>query len=182
MLYLLEHPDPNRQRELARQLLFFGLAQEYAISGEVCICRKEGGKPFLRDYADIHFNYSHSRQGILCGIDSMEIGVDIERIIPYRERLARRICHPGELKLLESAQSKDEMMTLIWTAKESYLKYLGTGIRSDLREYDLSGCCEKHFQMQGCHFQMSLRENFGMAVCGEREYWPVRKVEIWEIT
>ena len=73
-------------------------------------------------------------------------------------------------------------MTLIWTAKESYLKYLGTGIRSDLREYDLSGCCEKHFQMQGCHFQMSLRENFGMAVCGEREYWPVRKIEIWEIT
>lgn len=175
MIYLLENPEGD-QHALARRLLYCGLKREYRIGGEPAISKAPLGKPFLEEYPGIHFNYSHCRYGILCGISSMEIGVDIERRIPWKGSLARRICHPGELELLSRAEDPEKMLTAIWTAKESYLKYLGTGIRRDLREIDLSGAVAHGEQVDGCRLHLRMEGNYGYCVCTPEEEIEVVRV------
>lgn len=168
MIYLLENPEGD-QHALARRLLYCGLKREYGIEGEPAIGKAPLGKPFLEKYPLIHFNYSHCKDGILCGISVKEIGVDIERRIAWKESLARRVCHPGELELLRTAEDRGKMLTAIWTAKESYLKYLGTGIRRELREIDLSGAVAGGEQIDGCRLHLRMEENYGYCVCTPEE-------------
>lgn len=178
MIYLLENPEGYPQRDLARMLLAYGLYQEYQIRERAVIETAPLGKPYLPEYPQIHFNYSHSREGILCGIYTEEIGVDIERIIPCKERLAARVCHPNELRLLEESQDRDRMMTAIWTAKESYVKYLGTGIRSDLRQIDLSGALTEHEMVGECYLHSLIEENYGICVCCPDRHMLLKRVTL----
>ncbi len=181
MIYLIEETGENSQRELARRLLQYGLYQEYGITGALHIERTEFGKPYLPETPEIYFNYSHSKQGILCGIHREEIGVDIEKIIPYKENLAKKICHPNEWKRMQETQEKDRFLTKLWMAKESYLKYKGTGIRSDLREIDLSGCIKDFFRKEDYGIQTVLTDTYGMAVCASQMPLEIKRVGLKEI-
>lgn len=167
MIYLIEEFDGDTQREMAMKLLKYGLAHEYGITIEVNVDCEEKGKPYLSDYPDICFNYSHSKVGVLCAIAADRVGADIEGVISYRDRLAQRICHPNELKKLADAVDKDRLLTRIWVAKESYLKYTGEGIRSDLRLLDFSVCSEIFFRRYGCNFMIVDREKSSMAICSD---------------
>lgn len=165
MIYLLENPEGAGERALARMLLSYGLFREYGVKGETAVETAPLGKPYLPEYPGIYFNYSHCRRGILCGISDGEIGVDIEEIIPYKEKLARRICHPEELRMLSEAEDKNRMLTAIWTAKESYLKYMGTGIRSDLRLLDLSAALEQGAIPGDVFLHSRMEKDYGMCIC-----------------
>lgn len=98
--------------------------------------RNRDGKPFLRGYPQIHFNLSHCSCCVACALGDHPVGVDVEHRFPWKDSLARRICHPRELQRLEKLEDEERNRWLnrIWSRKESYLKYLGTGIRRDLRE------------------------------------------------
>lgn len=181
MLYLLRDWEQDNQGELARMLLAFGLKREYGIPELPRIERRKQGKPFFPEFPGICFNYSHCQKGVLCGIHTSEIGVDMERIVQYKERLARRICHPEELKLLELTARKDELMTRIWTCKESFLKYTGQGIRSDLRLLNCSGCAEGSFQLDKNRILSCLEMDFGFAVCCRGDYGDVVEVSGGEL-
>jgi len=165
MIYLVRDFCGYTQKEAAMLLLKQGLFWEYGISGEVDITFHEKGKPYLKDYSDIFFNYSHHKSGVLCGIATQEIGVDIEGLIPYKERLAKRICHPREWDRLCEEEDKSAFLTKIWTVKESYLKYLGEGIRQDLRELDFSMCDNQMFRAKDCLFCVEQIDELVTAVC-----------------
>ena len=181
MIYLLEETEGFSQKNLARMLLQYGLYHEYQISGEIKIAYAEHGKPYLAEHPEIHFNYSHCRQGILCGLDSHEIGVDIEHRIPYQQNLAKRIFHPNEWERSLKIAEKSTFLTRIWTLKESYLKYLGTGIRSDLRALDFSDNTENVFQKEDCHFQVIQTSHYGIAICGETMEYQFCKLEVQDL-
>ena len=176
MIYLLDEIEGYSQNELARMLLKYGLYKEYGITGKPVVRCSKLGKPYLAHYPHIYYNYSHCKQGIFCGIHTAEIGVDIERIIPYKERLAKRICHPNELKVLAETSEKEKIMTRIWTAKESYLKYLGIGIRCDMRQVDLSGCVLDRFEKDDCLMRVELKDQYGLAVCTRNKEMEIKKV------
>ena len=61
-------------------LLKNGLKEVYDITGNPVFEYVKHEKPVLRDNPDIHFNLSHCRRGIMCVIDDMPIGCDIEEI------------------------------------------------------------------------------------------------------
>jgi 4'-phosphopantetheinyl transferase len=69
------------------------------------------------------------------------VGVDVERIRmdSGKENIARRYFTPEEQEYLFSAgeAEKAERFFEIWTAKESYLKYLGTGLRRSLNSFSV---------------------------------------------
>ena len=90
----------------------------------------EFGKPYLRDYPDIHFNVSHSGDCIVCAVFSGNVGIDIQKIGEYKEKLAQRVCSKKELKQIDASCDKALEFTRLWTKKEAYLKFLGTGIQS----------------------------------------------------
>lgn len=178
MIYLSEKTEQYTQNELAIMLLKYGLFHEYGITGDLLLEREEKGKPYLREYPSIYFNYSHSKHEVLCGIDTAPVGVDIEGVITYKERLARRICHPNELQILEEAADKNIALTRIWTTKESYLKYTGEGIRSDLRLLDFSMCTNRQFKTMGCEFTVISSDKFSFAVCSRNTYINIVQVDL----
>ena len=155
------------QHALAYALLAAGLAADWGFEHMPDTAAREKGKPYLRDYPQVFFNFSHCAVGILCGISEGELGVDIEPVKPFKDKLAERVCHENEKKILWT-QPEDERGALfgrIWTSKESYLKYLGCGIDRPLSSLDLSDCEQQKFCAYGAQFYLFMEEGLVMAIC-----------------
>jgi 4'-phosphopantetheinyl transferase len=89
---------------------------------------QKNGQPYLKG---IPYTISISHSGIFWGCalcDCDKIGFDIQIIEQNREMnsIAKRFFHPAEYAHLCRTQFSDFFS--IWTAKESYVKYLGSGI------------------------------------------------------
>ena len=104
------------------------------------------GKPRLAtSVADssLQFNVSHSEEYALYGFTHHHlIGVDLEYLREMKDavKLAERFFSPREFKLLTSYASEQqrEVFFKLWTAKESYLKAIGTGLTNSLASIDIS--------------------------------------------
>lgn len=123
---------------LARKVLAVAVKREYHLSRLPEIEKEQMGKPYFRGFPSIYFNYSHCIAGIFCGVSDYPIGVDVESARPFRPSLPEYICHPAEKQILYDHSQEPDLFWILWTAKESYLKYKGTGIRKPLAEIDLS--------------------------------------------
>lgn len=92
------------------------------------------GKPYIQN-PSVHFNISHSGDMVVCAIDHMPIGIDVEKIRQIDLSVAKRICTEREQEYLNNCKSyerfKDDIYKCffeIWTLKEAYFKCNGTGI------------------------------------------------------
>lgn len=98
------------------------------------------GKPFIKNLNDFHYNISHSGQWVVCAYGNSEVGVDIEKIVYEHD-------NNGIINNFFSKEEKDficlnadkitraQRFTQIWTLKESYIKYLGTGLSTSLNSF-----------------------------------------------
>lgn len=96
-------------------------------------------KPVLLSTPNIHFNLSHTRGFVLCGISTYStIGVDVEKITIAPIEIMKRFFHPEEIQYVENAPDleRDLRFYKIWTRKEAYTKQLGTGLNSNVSEYN----------------------------------------------
>ena len=96
----------------------------------------EQGKPFIKDREDIFFNLSHSGQLAACALSDKPVGIDIEGRQTFKESLIQRVFAAEELELAKGTGgqpgiSKDKFCTLLWTVKESLMKYFGKGLSMD---------------------------------------------------
>jgi 4'-phosphopantetheinyl transferase len=114
-------------------LLNYGLKNEYGITENIVFSYSAKGKPFLTHYPQIRFNISHCKNGVICGVHTAEIGVDIETVEPYDAELAGHVCNDCELKLINESDNKAMAFTKIWTKKESLMKKTGVGLSDNLR-------------------------------------------------
>lgn len=97
--------------------------------------KNEWGKPRLASNA-VDFSLSHAGTFCVCALDSSPLGVDVE-LPRISMAVAARCFHPDEaafLQTLPEEAQKDALLRL-WTAKESYLKYLGRGLRVPLDSF-----------------------------------------------
>ncbi len=142
MIYLLEYhsvgagQDRITEHSLGRELLRFGLEQQYGLSG--IVQQKSGGKPYLDNMPGVYFNISHTSGLVVCGMDEREIGIDVERVRPYDRRLMHRICTDEEMDYIcggnrDGEQMQNERFFQLWTLKESYLKATGQGLAVPMR-------------------------------------------------
>lgn len=90
----------------------------------------EKGKPFFSE-ADFDFSLSHSSHGIICAVKNGKnsIGIDIEHIRPFNEKVALRVCCEEEINLLQTAAEieKSELFCSMWVQKEAFSKMTGNG-------------------------------------------------------
>lgn len=96
-------------------------------------------KPVSLSTPNIHFNLSHTRGFVLCGICAYStIGVDVEKITIAPIEIMKRFFHPEEIQYVENAPAleRDLRFYKIWTRKEAYTKQLGTGLNSDVSAYN----------------------------------------------
>ncbi len=90
----------------------------------------EHGKPHLDGQSNLFFNLSHSGKMAVCALFEREVGVDIQEIKPVSEKLIKKVTSEEEfayLLTLDETKRQEELARL-WTIKESYMKYLGTGL------------------------------------------------------
>ncbi len=95
------------------------------------------GKPYAVN-ADAEFSISHSGDFVLCSVSKNSVGADIETIREVKDKLIKYVCSEKESGYVFSAQNdleKYKRFFEVWTAKEAYYKYLGTGI-AELKNTD----------------------------------------------
>ena len=151
MIYWRSMPEDCRKAEqtaCAQQILAEALKREYQMSALPRIEKTESGKPYFADYPEIQFNYSHCRTMAVCVLSSARTGIDIETIRPFHERTARRFCCDREWNWLKGQEDQDLAWIRIWTLKEAYLKYTGTGIRTDLKQLDILDVLESRTEQK----------------------------------
>lgn len=75
------------------------------------------GKPYFPTWPGVYFSISHTDGVVLAGIADREIGVDVERIRPVKERVLRRFGCDGENVFFD-----------LWVRREARAKRLGTPV------------------------------------------------------
>ncbi len=98
------------------------------------IKRGEHGKPYF-DAADApHFSVSDSGQLWVCAVSDQEVGIDIEEVKKKEyEDLAKRFFTEEEAEFVRLWGT--DGFFLVWTRKEAYVKYKGTGLREGLSNF-----------------------------------------------
>lgn len=91
----------------------------------------EHGKPYITNYEDIHFNISHCREAVAVGISDQEIGIDIEGRRRFSDTLIERAFSDEEKAIVKNCDDPQKEFACIWTRKEAWFKYTGTGILMD---------------------------------------------------
>lgn len=96
------------------------------------------GKPYLKDYPDVHFSLSHSGNIAVLAISDSEIGIDVQERRGYQEKVMKRFYHKSEIAIIEAISDSAEKVNCfyqMWTAKEAYIKFTGKGMGQDLRSF-----------------------------------------------
>ncbi len=122
------------EHELGKKLLLIGLKDLYGISFEsqdqLVIVKGEHGKPYLKDFPHINYNISHTDGLVACGIGDRQLGIDVERIRPFRNTILRKVFSDAEKRHMDEIPESEHSQYFfrVWTLKESYLKASGLGI------------------------------------------------------
>lgn len=116
-------------------LLAKALTEEYGITGELIFDSGVNGKPFLRDYPDIHFSLAHCPGAAICVVSGSPVGCDIERIPDKLDMdICEAACSEDEIAAILSAPSPQQAFTSLWTRKEAFLKYTGEGMTDIIKD------------------------------------------------
>ena len=110
--------------------------QKYNIDiSTIVIERNNQGKPYLKDLPDFHFNISHSGDVQAVAVSDKNVGVDIEKLRPVNMKVTKRFCD-NETAYIKECNS-DIRFFEVWTKKEAFLKYKGTGISGGLDSFNV---------------------------------------------
>lgn len=180
------------RRLLGEALVGFALRKCWDLSlGSYRILRGEKGKPFIVGRENVFFNLSHSGEYVVCAVSDREVGVDIEKRAKARMEVAGRFFHEREVRMLKSLSGtgQDQLFFNYWSVKESFLKYIGTGLTRPLNSFIVTFTGERVSLYEGVN-ELPLHVNacpvdagYACYVCGEYNGVPeIREVTFEEIT
>ena len=126
----------------------------------------EFGKPFFKN-EKYFFNTSHSGKYAICVISDKEVGIDIQEIKEYKEKVAKHCFSKKELQYVELSKDKADMFYRIWCLKESYSKCIGTGLGNDLNKLEVGGVDKDVYVNDDKNYQMyeNRFDNYRIAWC-----------------
>lgn len=163
-------------------LLRLGLLKEYGIKLEenTEIGYGKYGKPYLKKYKDIYFNFSHRKECVVCAISEYEIGVDVEALLGEAYfKMVNDILSLNEMIEFMKAENKGDILTKFWTLKECYIKQNGKGLFQNLQLLDFSNIQERDFQLYNKYFITRKYKDYRISVCSKI---PIKENEIKNIT
>lgn len=148
-LYLFPKDEGTTEQKLCRAVSDYATRCQglsgLDISNKLDIKRTERGKPYF-PHLDLGVSVSHSEDLAVCAVSSVPVGVDIQhhRGLPNETeadtkqrliKLARRFFHTDEGSFVE--EDPLNRFFSMWTAKESYVKYTGTGIDDTFSQHSV---------------------------------------------
>ena len=139
--------DPNSVQQRLEQAVaaFCSICKISAPSTEdLTIARTPLGKPYYPLVPWLHLSISHSGEYWACAIADQVIGFDLqqteqprretpEEMLRRHQKMAHRFFHPLEADFVD-LDSANHFLA-VWTAREAYVKQIGTGIDQYFSEY-----------------------------------------------
>lgn len=95
------------------------------------------GKPYIADNPDFHFNISHTHNAIALAWGDTMVGIDIEKIREINLKIIDRFFTKDEIVYIRASNNPDAAFYEIWTSKEAYTKYVGTGLLMPLNSFSV---------------------------------------------
>lgn len=164
------------QRQYVNKILEDVMEREFQISYSKSMVEKDKyGKPFLKDFPYIHYNISHCDGFIGCGISNNPIGIDIEKVKAYPNKVLQRAFSLNEKISVENALSKNLKFFQLWTLKESYIKGIGKGLSFPLEKihFDIQESGGITSSQPEAHFKkfeyLIEEEQFVVSICTFQE-------------
>lgn len=118
----------RREKVIAYKLLWDYLLKNGLFHEMPEIAYAAEGKPYLSNYPELFISISHCKNAVAVAVNKGNVGVDVESIRKYSPTLVDRSFNDKERELIAQAKDKDSEFSRLWTRKEAYLKYVGTGI------------------------------------------------------
>ena len=137
------------------------------------INRGEEGKPRISGGPE--FSLSHSGERVLCALSNEPVGADLQQLRPYNPALARRFFTGAEAAWLEEQRERDLAFSLLWSLKESYVKFLGSGIAGvHLDSFTVRVLSDGRARIDGSSAKLwyAICNGYVMAVCSGADAAP----------
>lgn len=154
------------------------------------IAYNEYGKPYLQGENKFFFNISHSGDWAIIAFGSSQVGVDIEKIDVNNISYLADAFTEDEKTYVNTQDKAQQIKNIfrLWTLKESYVKYLGTGMFTDLADFtvDLSIGKVRNTSdgavIKGIHFNSAIIDTeYYLSVCSADEKVCVKEIELDEL-
>jgi len=135
------------------------------------IVRTPQGKPYLKQDDRFHFSISHTGSWAAAACAGEEIGMDVEQIHRPVDRrtVADAVFTPEERAWIFSPHDETVQrlrFAELWTAKESYLKYIGTGFRKSPLKVKVDPVGKRIAGTDAVLTGMVLPQDCYLTVCG----------------
>lgn len=181
---------------LAEALLRFSLQEAYGYCPEIDVRYNEYGKPFIKGLENFKYNLSHSGKWVVVGYHVAginNVGIDVEKIreVGSCEKLAKRFFAQEEQEYIFSALDEKEKagrFTEVWTLKESYVKYLGSGLSKSLESFSVDGAtgCVRETSgkvIKGVRARSyALGEDYYLSVCSSGREVTIKRIHMQELS
>lgn len=127
-------------------------------SNEIQFEYNEHEKPSIKNFPEFHFSVSHSGNCVAFVSDTSPIGIDAEIISDARIEIAKRFFSENEYKYILESESQNNTFYEIWTKKEAYVKFLGTGLSTPLSSFDVTNknLSSKFYTKQISEYMLSI--------------------------
>ena len=120
----------------AKRCLAAGILLKYLLhiteNAEQIIQYNTYKKPYIQ-VDNLYFNLSHSGKWVVLAYGKSEVGVDIEEITVEDPGVREWCFSEEECRYIDAGKDRDSSFTKLWTLKESYVKFIGTGLTDDLK-------------------------------------------------
>ncbi len=130
---------------------------------KIHISKTPSGKPYIKNGV-LHFNISYSEEIYIIAISNHEVGVDVEKVSvsvnvdlivkKYFSEEEKKYMNVGKNKYLRIRRFYE-----LWTRREAFVKYLGTGITNDFKFLDLSK------KIKGLNIESFFYGNYVISIC-----------------
>ena len=126
-----------RDRKLsvcAEMLAKKAIAEKFSVSPyDVELSANDKGKPFCKNF-DIELSLAHSGDYAVCAVSGAPVGIDIQKIVPYKQGTAVKVCSEAELEAIEKSGDRAAEFIKLWSKKEAVLKMQGTGVIRSMKD------------------------------------------------
>lgn len=172
--------ESRKQRILVYMLFRYCIIQEYGLDENWEFSYGKYGKPYIEG-EDIHFNFSHTKSAIACVVSRTPVGIDVQDIVTDYQRIIHKVCTRKEIRWLESVPDSQRSFTRLWSLKEAFVKYKGTGIWDYLDQVDFASMVGGVWKQENCYYYAIEEKNYMIAVCSEEQDHIVIKVRTLDI-
>lgn len=175
ILFLYEGAATDSDTLVKRALCMFGTANNTEYPEDAEILRTEKGKPYFKDYPEVHFSVSHTGQMWICLMAEHNVGVDIQekKSVKFKE-IADRYFGPEEEHYV--ALWGEYGFFDLWVRKEALVKFRGTTIMEEMgREVARDGDLKDEIVIDGKTVYLSAVDMGDSVKCA---YATAKKEEI----